>query len=68
MPAHLGAQDAEAVFGIVVGDALNQARQMFDDPGCGLISVSSQSISWRDSRNIIVTSVAAVLERGKLAP
>jgi hypothetical protein len=27
MPAHLGAQNAEAVLGIVVGDALDKARQ-----------------------------------------
>ena len=29
MPAYLGAQNAEAVFGIVVGDALDKARQNF---------------------------------------
>jgi hypothetical protein len=29
MPAHLGAQNAEAVLGIVVGDALDEARQNF---------------------------------------
>ena len=29
MPAHLGAQNAEAVLGIVVGDALDKARQNF---------------------------------------
>jgi hypothetical protein len=27
MPARLGAQNAEAVLGIVVGDALDEARQ-----------------------------------------
>jgi hypothetical protein len=27
MPAHLGAQNAEAVLGIVVGNALDKARQ-----------------------------------------
>ena len=29
MPPHLGAQNAEAVLGIVVGDALDEARQNF---------------------------------------
>jgi hypothetical protein len=29
MPARLGAQNAEAIFGIVVGDALDEARQHF---------------------------------------
>src|SRR3984893_8251711 len=29
VPAHLGAQNAEAVLGIVVGDALDKARQNF---------------------------------------
>jgi hypothetical protein len=29
MPAHLRAQNAEAVLGIVVGDALDEARQNF---------------------------------------
>jgi hypothetical protein len=29
MPAHLGAENAEAVLGIVVGDALDKARQNF---------------------------------------
>ena len=29
MPAHLGAQNAESVLGIVVGDALDEARQNF---------------------------------------
>src|ERR1700730_7337034 len=29
MPAHLGAQNAEAVLGVVVGDALDKARQNF---------------------------------------
>jgi hypothetical protein len=29
MPAHLGAQNAEAILGIVVGDALDKARQNF---------------------------------------
>jgi hypothetical protein len=29
MPAHLGAQNAEAVRGIVVGDALDKTRQNF---------------------------------------
>ena len=29
MPAHLGAQNAEAVLGIVVCDALDEARQNF---------------------------------------
>jgi hypothetical protein len=29
MPAHLGPQNAEAVLGIVVGDALDKARQNF---------------------------------------
>jgi len=29
MPAHLGAQNAEAVLGIVVGDAFDEARQNF---------------------------------------
>ena len=45
MPAHLGAQNAEAVLGVVVGDALDKARQNFlvlIDSGCGLMSVSSQ--------------------------
>jgi hypothetical protein len=29
MPAHLGAQNAESVLSIVVGDALDEARQNF---------------------------------------
>ena len=29
MPAHLGAKNAEAVLGIVVGDALDEPRQNF---------------------------------------
>jgi len=29
MPSRLGPQDAEAIFGIVIGDALDEARQNF---------------------------------------
>jgi hypothetical protein len=29
MPAHLGAQNAESILGIVIGDALDEARQNF---------------------------------------
>jgi len=29
MPAHFGAQDAKAIFCVVVGDALDEAREHF---------------------------------------
>ena len=41
VPAHLGAENAEAVLGIVVGDALDKARQNF----LSFMTVSSQSPS-----------------------
>jgi hypothetical protein len=56
MPAHLGAENAEAVLGIVVGDALDKTRQNFPARRFGLrphVGVIYQSILSPDSRNII---------------
>jgi 16S rRNA G966 N2-methylase RsmD len=43
MSARLGAQNAEAVFGIVVGDALNEAASTFCDDfsGSGFMAASA---------------------------
>ena len=47
MAARFGAENAEAVLGVVVGDALDEASQHFlgDDSGCAFMSMVASSVS-----------------------